>query len=127
MQSQIRTQGVRLTEGLRLHVNRRLNFALDRFTDHIGSITVRVRDLNGTRGRHEKLCSIELNLISLGRTIIEDRAATLFVAVDRATDRLGTSIARSLKRTSRRKAGSIRHMNPKLKSEAAQKGISPCP
>ena len=118
MHLQIRTQGVRLTEVLRLHVNRRLNFALDRFTDHIRSVTVRVRDLNSTRGGHDKFCSIELNLIPLGRTVIQERATTLFAAIDRATDRLGTSIARSLKRT-RRSKHAQRHMNPIFNAEAA--------
>ena len=118
MDVRIRSREIPVTEALRLHVNRRLSFALDRFANRIGTVTVRVRDLNGPRGGRDKCCRMELKLSPLGRVVIDERADDLLVAIDKATDRLGASIARLLKKTRHMKT-SIRYLNPRSDADAA--------
>lgn len=116
---QIHSRGLRVTDATRMHVERRLNFALDRFSGRVGSITVRLCDLNGPRGGRDKSCSVELNVIPLGRIVIDERADSVSAAIDMATDRLGTSMARLLKRARRGRSSSIRHLCLRPDTDAA--------
>ena len=62
MNVQIRTRGIPVTEGLRSHVERRADFALDRFAERVTSVTVRFADANGHRGGVDKVCRVEVAL-----------------------------------------------------------------
>ncbi len=112
MRIDIRSRGFTLTEAFKFHVNRRLRFALDRFSERIGSVTVRVREVSAAHAGDDKDCIVEVNVIPLGRVVIGERCPDAYVAVDRATDRLGASVARVVKRAKRGRSASIRYLEP---------------
>jgi ribosome-associated translation inhibitor RaiA len=116
---QIHSRGAQLSDVIRRHVHRRLNFALDRFTDRIGSVIVRIRDLNGPRGGTVKTCCIEVNVMPLGRIVIDETADSVTVAVDKATDRVGSRVSRLLKRGQRVRTSSVRTVDFESGADAA--------
>jgi ribosome-associated translation inhibitor RaiA len=58
VQVQVRGRNIELTEELRAHVERRLQFALSRFSQRIDRVVVRLADANGPRGGDDKNCPI---------------------------------------------------------------------
>lgn len=98
MRVDIRTNGLELTEGLRDHTERRLAFALDRSQHSIRSVTVQLADINGPRGGVDKRCQIRIPLPRRGGVVIEETHPDLYVAIDRATDRVGNTLGRHLAR-----------------------------
>lgn len=62
MNIDIRTRGFSLTPGLRAYIERRLEFALDRYQDRLARIRVVVGDLNGPKGGEDKSCRIEVRI-----------------------------------------------------------------
>jgi ribosomal subunit interface protein len=98
MNLQIHTQAFDLTEGLRQHVERRLAYALNHGRDAVSRIVVRLSDLNGPRGGIDKRCGIEVRLKQAAPLVIEDVQADLYVAIDRAAERVGHSLDRRLAR-----------------------------
>lgn len=98
MQIEIQTRDFMLTEGLRAHVERRLQFAMSRFQDRALRVTVRLSDVNGPRGGVDKHCHLQIRVGGLPDIVIEDTEADLYVAVDRAVERAGRTLRRQLKR-----------------------------
>lgn len=98
MRIQLRARDVELTEALRAHVERRLGFALGRFGERVGRVSVRFSDTNGARKGVDKRCQIDVSLRPSGSVLIEDTDADPSVAVDRAADRASRSVARALER-----------------------------
>ncbi|HMW16901.1 MAG TPA: HPF/RaiA family ribosome-associated protein [Accumulibacter sp.] len=98
MQIVIQARGLLLTPTLRAHIERRLRFALDWANQHVRKLSVRLVDLNGPRGGEDKCCQIRLNLPGASAIVIEDTQADVFVAIDRATDRAGHTLARRMAR-----------------------------
>lgn len=98
MQIEIRTQGIPVTAGMRSHVERRLAFALDRYRERVGRVTVRFGDVNGPRGGSDKTCRLDLTLRPGGTVRVADVDADLYVAIDRAAHRANRSVARRLLR-----------------------------
>lgn len=98
MQIEIRAIGLELTESLREHLMRRLQFALSRFEDRIVRVTARLSDLNGPRGGVDKSCHLQIRLDGLPDIRIDDAEADLYVAISRAADRAGRTLGRRLQR-----------------------------
>lgn len=98
MKIQIRKRNVEVNEELRAHVERRLGYALGRFGDRIGGVTVRFSDINGHRGGVDKRCQIDVDLQAARAVRVEDTDADLFAVVDRAAHRAARSIARVIER-----------------------------
>ncbi len=98
MQLQVRGRNIELTEALRAHVERRLQFALSRFGQRIGRVLVRLADVNGPRGGDDKSCHVDVNLFPSGKVLVEDLDADLYAAIDRAAERVGRSVVRELER-----------------------------
>ena len=97
MQLDIRGRNMRLTPALLDHIERRLRFAVGRFTTRLGRVAVRIDDLNGPRGGVDKRCHIHLELA--GRTLsIDEVDADLYVAVARAAERAGRATERAIAR-----------------------------
>ena len=105
MQIDIKSHGFPLTDALRSHVQRRLRFNLSGFDKPIRRVVVRLRDINGPKGGRDKRCRLQLVLVGLPDLLIEDTETDLYVAIDRASDRAGRTLARRL---DRRKASSHR-------------------
>lgn len=88
-------QGFAIDEGVLGYIERRLRFALGRFGDRIGRVTVLI-DVNRPRAEHEKLCRVVVDLLGHGRTVVEDTDSSLNAVVDRAADRVGKAVQRKL-------------------------------
>ena len=106
MKIHIRERNVAVTKDLRAHVERRLGFALSRFGDGIGRVTVRFSETNGRGNGVDRRCQIHVDLRP--RSVqVEDTDANLFAAVDHAADRVGRSVARALELERERDEGLI--------------------
>lgn len=96
MRIEMKARGFTLTQGLRAHVEQRLQFALSRFQDRLRWVTVRLSDINGPKGGVDKLCQLQLCVQGLPDIVIKDTEADLYVAVDRAAERAGRMLRRHL-------------------------------
>lgn len=104
----------KLPDHLRAHVERRVRFALSRFGSRIQRVTVRVSDLNGPRGGVDQQCRVVAHLGALGQLTVESVDGNMSAAVDRAADRIGRSVARTIERS--------RHAWSASASVAAERG-----
>jgi ribosome-associated translation inhibitor RaiA len=98
MHMDIQCQGFTLTQGLGDYVRTRLAYVLSHAGPAINRVTVRLGDINGPRGGHDKRCLIELRLKSAAAVVVEDVEADLYQAIDRAADRAGRTLDRRLAR-----------------------------
>ncbi|MHB1358165.1 MAG: HPF/RaiA family ribosome-associated protein [Rhodocyclaceae bacterium] len=98
MQLHIRTQGFDLTDGLREHAERRLCYALDWARQEVSRVTLSLSDINGPRGGNDKRCQVRISVPHARAVVIEDVAADLYAAMDRAIDRAARSLERRLTR-----------------------------
>lgn len=98
MHINIQARGFVLTDGLREHTKRRLQFAFGWADDRLHQILVRLSDKNGPRGGEDKRCRIQIAFLGAPSVVIEDTEVDLYVAIDRAADRAGRSVARRLER-----------------------------
>lgn len=98
MRITIHGQRVAIDHSQREHIRRRLQFALSRFPTRVREVVVRLADINGDRGGVGHHCRISVHLNPTGTVMIEDIDAVALVAVDRAADRLGRTVARELRR-----------------------------
>jgi putative sigma-54 modulation protein len=98
MQIVIQSRGFALTTGLREHIDRRVRFALDWARFHALKVSVRLSDLNGPRGGEDKRCHIQVAIPGGADVLIEDTESDLYVAIDRAADRAGRTLARRAER-----------------------------
>lgn len=108
MQMDIQCRGFALTEGLRDYAKKRLACSLSHGEAHVGRVIVRLSDINGPRGGEDKRCHLELRLKGLPEVVIEDIQADLYLAIDRAADRAGRTLARQLERSRREVPGVFR-------------------
>jgi putative sigma-54 modulation protein len=98
MRIDIHTAKFDLTDGLREHTERRVQFALSWAHANIRKISVRLSDINGPRGGADKSCRIQIPLARGKNIVVEDVEADLYVAIDRATDRAARAMGRELDR-----------------------------
>jgi ribosome-associated translation inhibitor RaiA len=98
MRIEVRGRNLDDTIDLRRHAERRLRFALGRFAAAVGRVTVRVEDVNGSRGGIDKQCRLVVRLTRRGELIIEDQDADVRALLDRSADRAGRAVERHLDR-----------------------------
>lgn len=98
MQIDIQARGFTLTDALREHCERRLHFALGPSSSRLRNIGIRLSDVNGPRGGVDKRCVIRATASGLPPVVIAHCETDIYVAVDRATDRLARSLTRRLQR-----------------------------
>lgn len=90
----IQSRGFALSDGLKAHVERRLRTALGSISERVQSVVVRLTDVNGPRGGVDKHCVMHAQLPSASPVIIKQADANLYLAIDRAADRLGRTVSR---------------------------------
>lgn len=98
MRMGILARGIALTEAIRGYAQRRVNTALGRYRQTLESVQVRLADINGPRGGIDKHCVIEVRGPALVPIIVRERNADLYVAIDRAAERVDRAVARRLAR-----------------------------
>ena len=98
MQIVIQARGFDLSAGLREHVERRLHFALDWAQYHVSRIVVSLSDIHGPRGGEDKRCQIRVAMDGAPEVAIDDTESDLYLAIDRAVDRVGRTLSRRLAR-----------------------------
>lgn len=93
-------RGVPTNNELRSDVERRLMFALGRFSGSLGRITVHLIDENGPRGGVDKLCRIVVGMTGRGpsRLVVEAAAAKIPAAVNMAANRISQVVRRQVER-----------------------------
>jgi len=92
----IHDQGLTVDTAVRERVKRRLGFALGRFGNHVGRVTVLLTDVNGPRGGEDKRCRVVVEVLGHGRVVVEDTDHDVQVAIDQAADRVGQAVRRKL-------------------------------
>ena len=98
MQFEIRGRDIFVSQALRGHVERRLRFALERFAGRIRKVRVMLGDLNGPRGGVDKRCQLAILLTPSSTIVMEDRASSVYAAIDGVADKAGSFIRRRAKR-----------------------------
>lgn len=96
MKIDIRSRSLKLTDTLKDYVDRRIRFALGRFSQRLESVRIMLQDLNGPKGGVDKHCKVHIAVLPSFNIIIEEKDAELETAVNRALDRAGRTVARRL-------------------------------
>lgn len=98
MKVRVRGLTLELDEALKEHAQRRVLFALGRFSARLDGVEVRLHDANGPRGGPDKVCHMLARLQRWGAVRVEETDADAFAAVARAAERLGRGVAREVER-----------------------------
>jgi len=94
MQIAMNIDGADISKAFRSYVERRLRFALGRFGGRVGQITVHVCG----NGPGESRCRISTEVLRFGRVAVEESDPDLFIAINRATGRIGRVFGREIER-----------------------------
>jgi ribosomal subunit interface protein len=94
----ILSHGIPLTQAIRAYAQRRLKTALGRYESVLASVQVRLADVNGPRGGIDKHCVVEVGGPAMAPIIVRERDADLYVAIDRAADRVDRATGRRIAR-----------------------------
>ena len=96
MRLTIRTRGQVPAQAVQV-ARQRLYFALGRFASRVGSLTVRLSDVNGPRGGRDQRCAIAVRLTGLKRLIVvEELDVDVAAAIARAADRVARAVGRGV-------------------------------
>jgi len=95
----IHVSRVHVSSRTRDYLERRLSYALGRFEDSVGSISVTLADVKGPRGGADKRCRILVRLTGIRRPVIVTvEEQTVRAAVDVAAEKLGYAVSRVVSR-----------------------------
>ncbi len=112
MRIEIHARQFELPDNLRQHIERRLQFALS-WADHsLQKVTLRLQDINGPKGGLDKSCLIQVPVVGSKPVVIEEIQADWHMAIDRAIERAGRAVNRTLER--RRQHSHKRYRAPLL-------------
>ncbi len=100
MKINIQARGFEVADSLREHTERHLRFALGWADDHLRQVSVRLSSQSGPRAGKNQRCLIQIDFPGAQDVVIEDIEDDIYVAIDRAADRAGRSVARQLERLS---------------------------
>lgn len=108
MKIELRSSNMPISDAMREHVGRRIDFAVRRFARHIERIVVRLADVNGPKGGPDKRCRIIARFAPRGSVIVEATDADAYVAASQAAIRLDERVSRALLRRRTRPVSSLR-------------------
>ena len=99
MQVELRIVNTEIAEVLRGYVERRLRFALGHLGEGVSLVSVTVsRNVRG-----EANCRISSHIAPFGQVGVRETDRDLFIAIDRATGKLGRLFGRTLQRARKAK------------------------
>jgi len=93
---EIQTRRFSLTEGLRQHVARRIEYALRSHRVWVDRVEVHLGDVNGPRGGADKVCRVIVRLQHLRALVISDLGGDLYAVISSAAERAGRSVGRRM-------------------------------
>ena len=96
MHMTIQANGFVLTTALKVYTEKRLLTALGWAGRHLGELHVSLSDINGPRGGIDKRCRILVQISGGKGVVIEDTAADLYHAIDRAAERVDRAVVRRI-------------------------------
>jgi len=116
MQVEIRARGIRISQGLRKHLERRVHFALDRFAMRIRYVHATLGDLNGPRGGIDKCCRLAISMGRQSTVVVESHDSNVYAAIDgvahKAASHVGRRLERSVSRNPSRISGLLFQESP---------------
>ena len=118
MRIDIQTRGFTLTEGLRNHCERRMRFALGPSSSRLSGLAIRLTDVNGPRGGVDKRVMIKATLPGTPPVVVGQDEQDMYVAIDRAANRMSRTLSRKLQRNWRTR----RHASNKMAQHDADIG-----
>jgi len=92
MKVDIQSRQVELTQELKAHIQRKLNFALSRMDSYITAISVNLSVVNGPKDDLNKQCGIKICIANMEDILIKDTQANLYFAIDRAAQRASQAL-----------------------------------
>ncbi len=98
MKIDIRCLSFETSEALKTHTERRIHFLLSRFGTDIGTVHVRLSDVNGPRGGLDKRCHVTLHGPRLGSVVVDELSADAYASVNYALHRAARVVSRELDR-----------------------------
>lgn len=90
--------GFAVTDSNIQFLHRRLHFALDRLSDSIQRVVVRLSDINSHRGGIDKRCHLQVQLQGMPDVLIEDVQPDLYLAITRSVERAARTVTRRMAR-----------------------------
>lgn len=103
----LRGSNVPISEALREHILRKLDFAIRRFASRVDRVVVRLVDVNGPKGGPDKRCRMIAHLSSAESLVVEATDADAYAATSQAAARLDERVARALTRRRPRPLGAL--------------------
>ncbi len=88
-----------LNESTREVAERRLLFALSRFSSKIENVTAVFSDTNGPRGGVDKACRITVKMRRLNDVTVTNEDSEVEASVARAADRVGRAVSRAIEKS----------------------------
>lgn len=93
----IRTQGLSISPDLRIHLARRLTFALHRFQNRITQTEVLVKEPGGSKRSLDKRVLVKIGLVDREPLVVETSGQNHFIAVSLAARRCKRALKRAFK------------------------------
>jgi ribosome-associated translation inhibitor RaiA len=94
MQTDIHGLDFSLTMPIKQHTNHRLHSVLERYSERVKRVVVRMGDNNGPRGGEDKYCVMQIYLKDAKPVLIRESGSDLYSVITRVTSRVGRAIAR---------------------------------
>jgi len=98
MKIEIQFDGMSASKGLQEYIERRIAFVLGMHRDRIKALRVHLTRVNQSRDGKDKSCQVQALLASEQKVLVEIMDSDLHVAIHRAVDRAGWTVARRLQR-----------------------------
>ena len=92
---------------LRHFVQGRVDYALGRHRHQIACVRVRVGAVYEPQDLKDKGCQVQVSLPGHSDIVVENQDSNIYIAVHRAVDRAGWTVARCLERSRRRAANRV--------------------
>jgi ribosome-associated translation inhibitor RaiA len=87
-----------LSDKLRGHIERKLEFAVGRLAQRVDRLSVYLDDLNGPKGGADKRCRILADVRPSQRIVAEQVSDDFFTGISGAAEKLGRAVKRRIDR-----------------------------